>query len=84
MSSKKVKAKSSDNRQLLHRCEVCDVVFFVTRLNEHKSTCGSVSSNNFSFIRNREIFANLIKTALPVDLHQFKDKVSLSSLIESR
>lgn len=78
MSSKKLRSKPGDSKVSLHRCDKCDLQFFSSLLNEHRSECGNVTH---SFIRNGEIFAKEIKfSPLPDDLKAFKDKVCVATL----
>lgn len=77
MSSKKLKGKGVDLLKLsLHRCDKCDLQFFNSLVNEHKSGCGALPGPKHTFIRNDELYVdNVLFTPLPEDLQQFKEKV---------
>lgn len=83
MSSKKLRSKPGDSKVSLHRCDKCDLQFFTSLLNEHRSACGSDNDVKHSFIRNGEIFAKEIQfSPLPDDLQAFKDKVCIATLTD--
>lgn len=80
MSTKKNKAKPSESKPPISKCEICDAGFFNKSQEVHKSNCDTLSDRNIchtAFWRTGKIFIESVNfIPLPEDLVQFKDKVS--------